>query len=180
MKTAGFDPGANGCLACTSDGKDVQALRFKGRSILEMRYEIADMLSCLSTNDQRPKVYGELTGFRSTDVQSDKIHGIIKMERNAGKIQGALEVLGFSINWTNQWQLEFGLGGISNYEDRKKAAHKLAKEEFGNWITKDAADGILICVYGWRKEHGGLTHGKKKGFIARPGAGVLYTKRSSR
>lgn len=77
------------------------------------------------------------------------------------------------------WQFEFGLGGKhaprgSSFEEeyaaRKKAHQRKAAELFRNCeVTLDKADALLIALYGWRKLHGELTHGKTTGSLILPG-----------
>lgn len=152
--------------------QDIEVIRFAGRGIYEMRHELFDLRVAMPT----APVYLELVNVKSTDKE-EKRHNLIKMVRNSGRLEGALASWGYEITFVNQWQFEFGLGGIKNYGDRKRAAQVKAQELFPNLkITQDIADAILITIYGWRKLNGVLTHGKKENFVARTGTGIVYTR----
>lgn len=176
IPVAGCDPGDTGALCWTRDGVHVERLRFKRRSIAEMRYEITEFPVGDWTNDYIRKCYFEQQGYRPSD--SHKVASMMQFMRNTGNIEGALQIIGQHLIYVKDWHHEFGLGGLG-YDEKKKAAHRLAQKLLNDsTITKDEADAILITLYGFRKENGVLTHGKNENFIARPGTGVVYTKRS--
>lgn len=187
-ETFGCDPGTNGCLAVARGGQKtnptVDHVRFQGKTIAELRYEIMNIqrrgdssgVKGGSIIQHGRKCYMELVGYQQQDSapnNAKKLPNKFKMMKAAGAIEGALMMLGIEIEYVRHWHLEFGLGGIQDYEDRKKAAHVVAKEIFGDHITKDAADGCLITLYGWRKENGFLTSGRREGFISKPGRGII-------
>lgn len=171
IPVAGCDPGAKGALCWVRDSARIERLRFNGRSIYEMRSELLGRTNTV-------KCYFEQQGYRSSD--SKKVASMMQFMRNTGNIEGALCIMGYELIYITDWIYEFGLGGIHDYDELKKAAHAYAKSLLNDkTITKDEADAILIAIYGWRKENGVLTHGRKEGFISRTGTGVLFTKRSS-
>jgi hypothetical protein len=168
IPVAGCDPGDKGALCWTRDGVHVERLRFKGRSIAEMRRELVNHYGPIAC-------YFEQQGYRPSDAK--RVASMMQFMRNTGLIEGALQILGYPIVYTKDWHYEFGLGGLE-CEEKKKAAHVIAQKLLPNErVTKDESDAILITIYGFRKENGGLTYGKQN-IIARPGTGVVYTKRS--
>lgn len=167
----GCDPGKNGCLSWIDDQDVMGCLRFKGAKLYDLREDLWELrISGLK------KVYFETVNSRPDDDP----YSAFQFGRNTGNIEGMLWQCGMELVYIQKWQLEFGLGGIKDYAERKRQAKRVAQELFPEIkITLDMADAILIAVYGWRKENGVLTHGRKKDFVSKPGTGVAYTKRST-
>lgn len=167
----GADPGAQGgFVRIAPDGAKV-SYRFKDKEDIEIWTEL-----CRLTSPTKPyPAYIELLQSFG-DVKAERLNNLFKMRENSGILQGLLIAAGCKIIKVQPqvWKREFSLVGVGkDYEERKKAAHKVAKELFGDWVTKDIADALLIAEYGWRKENGTLTGGIKNGGALRPGTGIV-------
>ena len=166
----GADPGANGALVLLPPYGDdkPQALRFKN---LEPP-EIWKRLKSLTASKQIVAYMELLQSFG--DVKAERLNNLFKMRENSGILQGLLTAAGCEIIKVQPqvWKREFSLVGVGKtYEERKRAAHNKASDEFGP-VTADVADALLIAHYGWRKHYEKLTGGKSTGVPLRAGTGV--------
>lgn len=171
----GADPGSNGCAALILPGVFMPDWF---RLCNETYPRLLRWLERIEEPFGECKVYMEHVHWRP----SDKKHPtqIETMFRNAAKMELCFEIAGIEGEMVEPttWQLEFGLGGIEEYADRKRAAQKKAQEIYNNpKITLDAADGILIATYGYRKERGELTNGKDTDKEIRQGTGLQWESR---
>lgn len=166
----GIDPGGSGCSALLTRDRRVFICRFE--KVTHERQ--AEILFTWSVT-YRCYAFLELVHSRPTDGKATT-H---TFGRNTGRTEGIL--LAYRIPFEEldpkTWQYEFRLGNIA--KEVRKARHQAkARELFPEipklTITLDAADGILIAEYGWRKVFGELRNGKTN-TILRPGTGVTRT-----
>jgi hypothetical protein len=154
----GIDPGKSGAAVWITPNRRFDHCRFGQFSMRQ----IFDFIQSSKGNT----VYMENVHAREQDATIERIGRFGVFMRFCGTIDMACAVAGLTVIPVEPqtWQKEFGLGGMADYESRKKAAHKIAKELFqdqvGFRVTKDLADAMLIAEYGYRLENGGLKRGR--------------------
>lgn len=183
MIVFGGDPGAGGCIAALSD-EAVLSGREPKLEFIRMQntaYPIALNWLFAQRESMAPEIHSFMEHVHWRQGDQKKPSQIEQMLRHAAKMEMLFEILHNRLLYVVEpitWQLEFGLGGIETYAERKKAAHALVKSLYPDRkITKDAADGILIAIYGWRKLHGGLTHGRDSTKEKREATGIQWDSR---
>lgn len=162
MSILGLDCGTKGAYVERFDNSTFTSIRWKKVPPGEiLGYLKAARFAYLKNNEYAAKAYVEPLSFRTGDGQKS---GIDTMIKTAGGQEMLLTLAGFEIEYVDckTWQPEFGLAGLSNLTNQEKQKHYVAKvlELYGVKVTQEEGSAVLIATYGWRKEHGELTHGR--------------------
>lgn len=168
----GIDPGGTGAAVLISETKNhISVLRFDKGGLSRLRFWLIDALvqfNIISVGFEQ--VFGR---------RGDKPNRVFVFGMNTGKAIARMEDL--SIPYieipSTTWKRAHNLPPREDYEQRKKDAHKKAKEIFGNSVTRDEADAYLIANYMHYRTFGGQKLYEDRPII--PGTGRI-TKRVTR
>lgn len=152
----GADPGQEGAIAVRRMTIRDCAQILETFRVTKVGYVgIAKQLEFYASTYVRIKCYFEDVHGR----RGDFVNKAFEQGRHAGKLEVLFEVFGIPIEYVDSqvWQRHHGLGGIKDYDERKRKAKVKAQPiidatTFPFKVTLEDADAILILRYGMMQE----------------------------